>query len=126
MNKYAKTTLLAIEIVESKKAFNPIEAWETASIEVFGKGTSSQVKGCPKNTFLALCETGRVKGVQPGTYTRSTKNKSYALKALSILESNPSFSKDPKALWDAVQEGKPMKHNSQMDVLAALWDKGLL
>ena len=124
MNKYGQTALLAVVFLESKRAFNPIEAWQKAIVEVFDS-PSSQVKGCPKNTFLALCETGEVEGVKPGKYTNSKKNKSYALKAISILQSNPSLSEDPKALWDIVQEGKPIKHNSQMDVVIALWEKGL-
>ena len=32
-------------------------------IEIFGEGNASQKKGCPRNTFLGLCEEGlRIKG----------------------------------------------------------------
>lgn len=62
MNKYGQAALKAVQLVVSQCATTPGEAWEIATIEIFGAGTSSQAKGCPKNTFLALCETGKVKG----------------------------------------------------------------
>jgi hypothetical protein len=39
-----------------------------ATKEIFGEGTWGQIKGCPKNTFLGLCEEGIVKGVNKGNY----------------------------------------------------------
>jgi len=125
MNKYAQTALLAVELITSKVSFNPADAWKMASIKIFDS-LSSQVKACPKNTFLAICETERVKGVQPGNYTRSTKNKEYALKALNLLDNNPALSNELKHLWEVVQQGKIIKDNSQMDVVLALWNKGLI
>lgn len=123
MNKNAQAALLAVDLIKCKKAFNPVQAWQKATHAIFDS-PSSQVKGCPKNTFLALCETGKVKGIEPGKYTNSRKNKSYALKAINILQTNPSLSEDPKKLWDIVQAGKPIKYNSQMDVVVALWNNG--
>lgn len=126
MNKYGLAALIAIELIQSRKAHNPVQAWEMATIEIFGRGTSSQSKGCPKNTFLALCETGKIKGVEAGAYTRSLKNKGYAMKALTLLQSDPLYSKDPKALWNAVQGENYKNHNSQMDVVSVLWTNGLI
>lgn len=126
MNKYGKAALQAVKLMELGKACNPMEAWEMVTNEIFEKGTPSQVKGCPKNTFLALCESGKVKGVESGRYTRSLKNKEYALKALNLLQSDPSLAQDPKALWNAVQGDNPKAYNSQMDIVITLWDNDLI
>ena len=104
----------------------PEEAWEAATIEIFGIGTSSQTKGCPKNTFLALCETGKVKGVIAGTYTQSVKNKGYAFKALELLHAEPSYSEKPNDLWKKIQGEVHKRHNSQMNVVLALCNNGLI
>tara|TARA_R110002126_G_C10483197_1_gene502140 strand:- start:2120 stop:2332 length:213 start_codon:yes stop_codon:yes gene_type:complete len=66
-----------------------------------------------------------VKGIPKGDYTKSVKNKSYALKAISILKSNRNDSFTPKKLWDKLELGDK-RSNSQMDVVLALWDNGLI
>ena len=126
MNKYGKSAVKAARMMSAGSASSPQDAWERATSEIFGKGTPSQKKGCPKGAFLGLCEEGYVKGVPPGNYTNSTKNKRYALQAVKILRGNPVISKDPKSLWALVMQGEPKSHNSQMDVVAALWRKGLI
>ncbi len=85
MNKYGQAAIRAAELLNAKEASTPAEAWETATIEIFGT-SSSQSKGCPKYAFLGLCETGRVRGVKAGCYTQSKQNKGYALKALELLD----------------------------------------
>lgn len=85
MNKYAKT---AIECVENFKDSTCIkEIWLKYAQKNF-ESKSSQKKGCPKNTFLGLCEEGLVKGISKGKYTKSVKNKEYALKAIELLKQN--------------------------------------
>lgn len=126
MNKYGQAALKAVQLVVSQRATTPGEAWEIATIEIFGAGTSSQAKGCPKNTFLALCETGKVNGVKAGKYTKSDKNKGYAIKALELLYSEPLLQKDPNILWKKILDGTEKSHNSQMNVVLALWDNGLI
>ena len=126
MNKYGQSAINAVDLMETKQANTPKIAWEMATINIFGIGTSSQSKGCPRNAFLALCETGKVKGIQSGVFTSSKKNKSYAIKALDLLVINPSLSNDLRHLWSKVQNGIDKKHNSQMDVVVALWSKGLI
>ena len=76
MNKYGQAAIKAIDLIESKRANTPQTAWKMATIEIFGDGTS-QRKVCPRSTFLALCETGRVKGVKSGVYTSAKENKEY-------------------------------------------------
>ena len=105
MNKYGQAAIKAVDLIESKRVNTPGTAWEMATIEIFGAGTSSQSKGCPKSTFLALCETGKVKGIKSGVFTRSKKNKEYAIKALELLVDDPSLSNDPKILWTKIQSG---------------------
>ena len=125
-NKYAKAALNAVNHIRTGIIKSPVDAWEKATSDIFGKGSPSQIKGCPKNAFLGLCETGRVTGIAKGIYTKSHKNKGYALGALRILQSDSGFSDSPKELWEKVVDGKDIVHNSQMDVVLALWFNGYL
>ena len=76
MGDYGEAALLAAELLESSD--DPVNAWkEATSKEFFGK-LAAQKKGCPRGAFLGLCQEGYVKGVNPGVYTRSRKNKDYA------------------------------------------------
>ncbi|MDP3358320.1 MAG: hypothetical protein Q8S41_03125 [Lutibacter sp.] len=124
MNKYGQAAIKATEL--SKLGNSPIESWEKATIEIFGDSTS-QKKVCPKSTFLALAEKGLVKNILPGSYAKAKENKEYAIKAIEILKQNkmqPStFS--TKELWNKVQN-IDKKHNSQMDVVLALWNNNLI
>ncbi|WP_407306136.1 DUF6979 family protein [Desulfosporosinus sp. SB140] len=126
MNKYGQAAILAVELIQSKLVDTPEAAWEKATIEIFGAGTSGQGKGCPRSTFLALCETGSVKGIAPGVYTNSKKNKGYAFRALELLEDELSLLNDSRVLWKKVLNGNEKKHNSQMDVVLALWNEGFI
>ncbi|WP_431167235.1 DUF6979 family protein [Tenacibaculum halocynthiae] len=121
-NKYAKT---AIECIENFKDPSCIkEMWHKYVKENFDT-KSSQEKGCPKNAFLGLCEEGLVKGIPKGKYTKSVKNKKYALQAVEILKQNTQTTFSPKELWKQLELGDK-KHNSQMDVVLELWEKGLI
>lgn len=116
-------------IEAAKASQNPIEAWQTATEKIFNS-TDSQSKPCPKNAFLGLCEAGFIKSIEPGSYFKRSKpnvNKLYAITAVKILKRTPKLSR--KELWKLVKqelliEKKP--HNSQMDVVLALWDAGLI
>lgn len=124
MGKYGKSAELAANLLISNKISNPIEAWEYAVAEVFPDSESSRAKGCPRSTFLGLCEDGYIIGVEEGSYTRSEKNKSYALKAVSLLNINPEL--NAKSLWRLVIDGADKQHNSQMDVVMTLWNAKLI
>lgn len=52
MNKYGQAAIKAVELIDSKRTNTPQTAWEIATIEIFGAGTSGQSKGCPRSTFL--------------------------------------------------------------------------
>lgn len=125
INTYNKYGLTALKSAKNyKESYSLEEIWTRAAKEVF-ETKSSQDKGCPKGTFLGLCEEGLVKGIPKGNYTKSEKNKSYALKAVGILKSNPNNTFTPKELWDKLALGDK-RSNSQMDVVLALWENGLI
>ncbi len=126
MGNYGLAAVLAVGLINSGRASSPIEAWKSATSEIFGQGTSGQAKGCPKNTFLGLCEDGLVKGVAPDRYnTRISKNKEYAVQAVKLLRDNPDLASSKVALWTMVADAGRV-HNSQMDVVISLWNRGLL
>jgi hypothetical protein len=122
INKYGLTALKSAQNYED--SYSIVEIWSRSAKEVFDT-KSAQEKGCPKNTFLGLCEEGLVKGIPKGKYTRSEKNKNYALNAVSILKDNPNKVYSPKELWDKLELGNK-RSNSQMDVVLALWENGLI
>ena len=93
---------------------------------LFGRGTPSQRKSCPRGTFLGLCQEGLVKGIEPGAYTRSHKNKRYAVDAVAVLRQHSELARDPQALWREVLAGEAKVHNEQMNVVVALWSSGLI
>jgi len=98
-----------------------------AASRVLEHSESLQVKSCPKGACLGLCEEVIVVGVTPGNYTRSKDNKSYAVRAAKLLQEEPALINiNPSALWERVSEGEPKAHNSQMDVVLALWKHGLI
>ncbi len=126
MNKYGNAAVRAVKFYTNGQATTPQDAWEMATIAIFRDGTASQTKGCPKGAFLGLCEVGLVKGIPGGIYTNSTKNKSYAVRAISILKHDPSYGSNIEQLWLAAIGGVEKKHNSQMNVVLALWNNGLI
>lgn len=127
MGKYGQIAVEAARLVQKTK--DPVEAWEVVSCKIFGKGTPSQLKGCPKSTFLGLCSEGKLKEIPAGNYTKSKKNKIYGLKALKLLTEHGSFL-DPNELWTkvlkATGEDVNKQPNEQMDVVLALYKNDLV
>lgn len=126
MNGYGKAALKAVELYANRQATSPEDAWSEATAKIFDRGTSSQKKGCPRETFLGLCQKGLIKGIPRGSYTRSKKNMQYGVDAVDILKRNPSLAADPKTLWKQVLRGKSKIPNHQMNVVVSLWSKGLI
>lgn len=124
MGKYGQVAELAAQLLAEPNAISPRNAWQSAVARVFPESKSSQAKGCPRDSFLALCEIGVVKNVPPGNYTRSTKNKSYVVRALEALRGDGTLSGDD--LWGIVMDGARKKPNGQMDVVIMLFRKGLI
>lgn len=126
MNKYGQAAIRAVELLSTKELASPKDAWEVSTIEIFGDTSESQSKVCPKNTFLGLCESGKVKGVIAGKYTKSKKNKEYAIKAVELLKNNMVYPNNSYTLWKEIMNGENKLHNSQMDVVLALWEHGFI
>ena len=113
---------VALEAAKSFPMFGcPVRAWKEAARRIC-ETEASREKGCPRDTFLGLCQEGRVKGIPAGAYTRSVLNRDYAVKAVEILATGSTL--QPIELWASINPGKT--HNGQMDVVVALWDKGLI
>jgi hypothetical protein len=126
MSRYAKATLNAVKRIENGET--PPLAWENATVELFGKGSSFQRRGCQKGAFLGLCEEGCVKGVPKGSYlaTRAAnKNKQYALAALKLLKQEQAIPEDWRAFWQKVP-GTTKSMNGQLDVLFVLAEAGYI
>lgn len=126
MNKYGVVAIKAVELLSMVDQSEPLTAWNTAASNMFGEGTWAQRKGCPKNAFLGLCEEGLVRGVPKGNYTyrSDSLNKAYAVEAVELLRGNPLLANDKNGLWKEVMRGVKKQHNSQIDVVLALWENG--
>lgn len=126
MAKYQQAAVTAVRLLKNNPLMHPRVAWQESTASMFGNGSSQQRKGCPREAFLSLCEEGLVRGAAPGVYTRSKKNKRYALKAVRILTDKPWLVSDTMALWKEVIGKKKKTHNNQMDVVIGLWNDGSL
>jgi hypothetical protein len=124
--KYGEAAIAAVQLVATGQAKHPPDAWDAAVKRFFPGSPSSQNKGCPRGAFLGLCESGVVKGVVSGSYTRSKLNKQYALDAVGLLRNSPHLVGDPETLWQRVIGPVTKVENSQMDVVLALWQRGLI
>ncbi|WP_319478888.1 DUF6979 family protein [uncultured Draconibacterium sp.] len=122
MNKYAKAAIIAAQTLKTR---NPMDAWQFAVQEIFPQSEESRKKSCPKNAFLGLCEEGIIKNSEPGNYSKSIDNKNYAISAINILKQETGIT-TKNELWRLVTEGNNKKHNSQMDVVLALWNNNLI
>jgi len=111
MNKYALIAINSADYIDGGLIAKA--AWEKASCEIFSKGSSSQVKGCPKNAFLGL--------FSEDPKFINNKNATYACDARSILRENPYHQYSKIELWKLVA-GENKTHNSQIDVVMELWN----
>ena len=124
MKKYEQVTLLAMDHIKNNNE-TPEIAWKNASIEVFGKGTSSQKKSCPKNSFLGICEEGLIKEIPKGNYSNieNNKNKKYVLEALELISNDKTLLDNKMNLWLKINS---KKYNQQLDVLFTLINEGYI
>ena len=125
MSKYGEVAIRALKLTLS--GMSPHDSWEQIVKSMFPGKEASQKKGCPRGAFLGLCQAGLVRGVPAGDYTQSLDNKRYAIRAVELLSDNPSLAQaGPGRLWECVMNGEKKTHNSQMDVVLALWHNGFL
>jgi hypothetical protein len=123
-NKYGEAALLATRVETYGKAITPQQRWQEAKKKLYPTSPSAQRKGGPRFAFLSLCEAGLVKGIPAGQYAPSNKDKAYALRAVALL--NAGTHKTVTTLWAEVTDGEAIPHNSQMDVVLALWKNDLI
>lgn len=121
-NRYGQCAIKSHNMVVTR-GFDPKVAWKRAAKDLF-QTDACRKKGCPREAFLGLCQEGRVKGVRPGNYTDSTKNKEYALLACEKLRQNSNLATSSILLWRTLVGEKA--HNGQMDVVLALWREDLI
>ena len=122
-NRYGEAALMAAR--DSSGGMSPAKRWESAMEKLYPTSPSARKKGSPRGAFLGLCEEGLVKGILAGQYTASKDNKDYAVQAAGLLtEGSRKWSIGE--LWRAVSPDPEKAHNSQMDVVLALWKNGLI
>jgi hypothetical protein len=144
---YGRAAVDAVSLLLANENMPPREAWDEAIQVIRGEclkkprvvslrdvfrkpkskiGTerSSKDDGCPKCAFLGLCQDGMINGVKPGKYTRSVKNKKYAIKAVKLLRKDDKLRHDSIALWRKVT--REQSHDGQMHVVTALWNEDLI
>ena len=123
-NRYGEAALMATREVSSAD-ISPVDRWESAMQRLYPSSPTARRMSCPRGAYLGLCEEGLVKGIPPGRYTASKDNKAYAVRAAALLaEGKQSWS--TSALWRAVTNDPERAHNSQMDIVLALWKNGLI
>ena len=123
MGRYGDAAIKAVDLILSTN-ISPVQAWDIATNNEFGRDTNQQKKGCPKGAFLGLCEQGIIKDVPIGSYTDSLENKRYAVKAVRILKEKPDLLDNEDKLWNEVTGNKSIKQNHQLDIVISLWKKG--
>ncbi|MCS3770299.1 hypothetical protein HNP12_004436 [Aeromonas hydrophila] len=121
--------LVAINATQlcKNEALTPCKAWELAAKKQFSN-VSAQIKSSPKSAFLGLCSEGLIRGIHQGRYSRSVRNRDYAVKAVRILQNEGDVLPSSTTLWNKVMATAEIKvlPNSQMDVVLALWGAGLI
>lgn len=123
-NRYGEAALLAAGQGFSASS-NPVVRWDNSMQKLYPTSPTARKKGCPRGAFLGLCEEGLVKGIPAGKYMASKDDKAYAVQAVALLaEGKQSWSVN--GLWRAVSSDPEKTHNSQMDVVMALWKNGLI
>ena len=128
MNKYAK---VAIEVVkelqnlgkEEQKKINLRDLWKEKCEENEFKEASIK-KVCPRLAFIGLCENNLIKGIEIKNSNKESLNKNYAVEAVKILKNNNRHYTS-KELWEEIGN-KDKKHNRQMDIVLALWEKEMI
>lgn len=123
-NRYGEAALMAARL-PTTDGITPVDRWKSAVEKLYPTSTSARNKSCPREAFLGLCEDGLVVGIPAGRYSRSPVDKQYAVRAVTLLtEGKQHWS--ITALWQAVTKGIETTHNSQMDIVLALWNNDLI
>lgn len=123
-NRYGEAALMASRQCNISR-LTPLESWENAMHKLYPTSISARKKGAPRGAFLGLCEAGLVRGIPSGSYSSSKDNKDCAVRAAGLLlQGNRTWS--ISELWAAVANEPGKQHNSQLDVVLALWKNNLI
>jgi hypothetical protein len=127
MGKFGEVAIEATCLLNSAEVSDPREAWHSAAQALLSYSTSMMRKHCPRNAYLGLCEVGLVKGAPRGPWITSDDNKLYAVRAVQELRIDRRWLDRPKIhLWRLVSRSEIKAQNNQIDVVFALWTKGLI
>lgn len=124
--QYGLAAIDAVNLMKNGIVENPRIAWEEALSKYCERGSFAWEKGCPRGTFLGLCEEGYIKGIPKGKYTNSKKNKAYGIEAVKALKKNPLFINDSIKLWQQIPNRTAQNQNGQLDVVIALWNEDMI
>jgi hypothetical protein len=123
-NRYGEAALMAAR-QGAPADINPVARWESAMEKLYPTSAAARKKACPRGTFLGLCEEGLVIGIPAGRNTTSKDDKAYAVRAVALLTEGTQHC-STSALWRAVTNGAEKAHNSQMDIVLALWNNDFI
>lgn len=128
MNKYVKVAIEVAEELqnmekEKQEEINLGDLWKEKCEKNEFKEASIK-KGCPRLAFIGLCENNLVKDIEVKNSNKESLNKNYAVEAVKVLK-NDKRNYTSKELWEEIGN-KDKKHNSQMNVVLALWEKGMI
>lgn len=126
MSKFGETAIEATKLCRNDEVDSPMTGWKKAASINFPQSQSSQEKGCPRSAYLGLCENGLVRDIPSGDYLKAGPklNKQYAISAVDILRQQPHLTDSNADLWEKACGEIGKTHNSQMDVVIALWKNG--
>lgn len=127
MNIYEMVTLETIKSIKNKKDLKLTEIQEVwkESFKGLDATDSTIKKGCPRLTFIGLCENNLINGISVKNSYKESVNKNYGISAVKVLKENKDREYTPKELWDAIGN-KDKSYNYQMHVVLILWDKKLI
>ena len=128
MNKYAKVAIEVAEELQSmkkeeQKKIDLGDLWKKKCKENEFKEASIK-KVCPRLAFIGLCENNLIKDIEVKNSDKESLNKNYAVEAVKVLKNNKK-NYTSKELWEEIGN-KDKKHNRQMDIVLALWKKGMI
>jgi hypothetical protein len=122
-NRYGEAALLAAR-AEAEYASHPADRWKEVVERLYPTSPTARRKSGPRQAFLTLCEAGLVKGIPAGQYSAPHRDKTYATRAVSLLEAGTHTTIN--SLWIEVTDGEELAHTGQMDVVLALWKNNLI
>ena len=122
-NRYGEAALMAARMQTYGKALLPAERWQDAVTRLYPSAPAAQKKACPRGAFVGLCGAGLVRGISATDGAQGNRNGDYAVEAARLLRAGTH--KTVTQLWQAVAPAGVV-HDSQMDVVLALWKNDML